>query len=94
VPEVTAGHIAACVERLVEGGFREVMTVDADGVLTSAARAMVRDALDQRALSASAATVPGHFIDIHTADDLEVVADRLRTRSLSDASPPHPRSTS
>jgi CMP-2-keto-3-deoxyoctulosonic acid synthetase len=80
VPEVTAGHIAACVTRLVDGGFREVMTVDADGVLTSAARAMVRDALDQRALSAAAATVPGHVIDIHTADDLEAVAERLRDR--------------
>jgi len=89
VPEVTGAHIAACVGRLVEGGFREVMTVDADGVLTSAARAMIRDALDQRALSAAAATVPGHFIDIHTADDLEAVADRLRTRMTTDT----PRST-
>jgi CMP-2-keto-3-deoxyoctulosonic acid synthetase len=90
VPEVTGAHIAACVGRLVEGGFREVMTVDADGVLTSAARAMIRDALDQHALSAAAATVPGHFIDIHTADDLEAVADRLRTRITTDA----PRSAS
>ncbi len=90
VPEVTGTHIAACVERLRDGGFREVMTVDADGVLTSAARAMVRDALDQRALSAAAATVPGHFIDIHTADDLEAVTDRLRTRMTADV----PRSTS
>jgi len=84
VPEVTGAHIAACVGRLVEGGFREVMTVDADGVLTSAARAMIRDALDQRALSAAAATVPGHFIDIHTTDDLQAVADRLRTRMTTD----------
>ena len=78
IPEVTAGHIAACMERLVGGGFREVMTVDADGVLTSATRAMLRAALDQRALSAACATVPGHFIDIHTAEDLQTVAARLR----------------
>jgi len=78
VPEVTPAHIAACIDRLIEGGFREVMTVDAEGVLTSAARAMVRDALDQRALSAAAATVPGHFIDIHTAADLVMVEERLR----------------
>jgi CMP-2-keto-3-deoxyoctulosonic acid synthetase len=81
IPEVTGGHIATCIERLVTGGFREVMTVDADGVLTSAARAMLRGALDQHALSAGAATVPGHFIDIHTAEDLQTVAARLRPPS-------------
>jgi CMP-2-keto-3-deoxyoctulosonic acid synthetase len=81
IPEVTAEHIATCVDRLVSGGFREVMTVDADGVLTSAARAMLRAALDQRALSAGAATVPGPFIDIHTAEDLRTVAARLQPPS-------------
>jgi CMP-2-keto-3-deoxyoctulosonic acid synthetase len=81
IPEVTAEHIAACVERLVDAGFREVMTVDADGVLTSAARAMVRDALDQHALSAGAATIPGHYIDVHTADDLALVEERLRSQT-------------
>jgi CMP-N-acetylneuraminic acid synthetase len=89
IPEVTAAHISACMDRLLDGGFREVMTVDADGVLTSATRAMVRDALDQRALSAAAATVPGHFIDIHTADDLARVEDRLRTHVAASS----PRST-
>jgi CMP-2-keto-3-deoxyoctulosonic acid synthetase len=80
IPEVTPEHVAAVVDRLVAGGFREVLTVDADGVLTSAARAMIRDALDQRALSAAAATVRGDFIDIHTIADVARVEQRLAAR--------------
>jgi CMP-N-acetylneuraminic acid synthetase len=78
IPEVTAEHIATVVDRLVEDGFREVMTIDADGVLTSAARAMRREVLDQHALSAAAAAVAGDFIDIHTAADVAVVEARLQ----------------
>lgn len=77
IPEVTPDHIAAVVDRLVDGGFREVLTVDADGVLTSAARALRRDVLDQRALTAAAATVHGDFVDIHTAEDVARVEQRL-----------------
>ena len=77
IPEVTGAHIAAVVDRLVEGPFREVLTIDADGVLTSAARAMRRDALDQRALTAGAAAIAGDFIDIHTAADVATVEARL-----------------
>lgn len=77
IPEVTPAHIATVVGRLVAGGFREVLTVDADGVLTSAARAMLRVVLDQRALTAAAATVPGHFIDVHTIEDVARVEERL-----------------
>jgi CMP-N-acetylneuraminic acid synthetase len=80
IPEVTPGHVAAVVDRLVDGGFREVLTVDADGVLTSAARAMVRDVLDQRALTAAAATVVGDFVDVHTIDDVARVEQRLTAR--------------
>jgi CMP-N-acetylneuraminic acid synthetase len=81
IPEVTGAHIAAVVDRLVEGPFREVLTIDADGVLTSAARAMRREALDQRALSAGAAAITGDFIDIHTAADVAAVEARLQQPS-------------
>jgi hypothetical protein len=77
IPEVTGEHVAAVVDRLHLGGFREVLTVDPDGVLTSAARAMLRDVLDQRALTAAAATVHGDFIDVHTLDDVAQVEQRL-----------------
>lgn len=77
IPEVTGDHIAAVVERLVDGGFREVLTVDADGVLTSAARALRRDALEQHALTAAAAAVHGDFLDVHTAEDVRRVEQRL-----------------
>lgn len=77
IPEVTPAHVATVVERLLVGGFREVLTVDADGVLTSAARAMLRAALDQRALTAAAATVQGDFIDVHTIEDVARVEERL-----------------
>jgi hypothetical protein len=80
IPEVTPTHVAAVVDRLVGGGFREVLTVDADGVLTSAARAMIRDALDQRSLTAAAATVVGDFVDVHTIDDVARVEERLTAR--------------
>jgi CMP-2-keto-3-deoxyoctulosonic acid synthetase len=80
IPEVTAAHVAAVIDRLLDGGFREVLTVDAEGVLTSAARAMRRDVLDQRALTAAAATVVGDFLDVHTADDVARVEARLRAR--------------
>ncbi len=78
IPEVTGAHIAAVVDRLVAGPFREVMTIDADGVLTSAARAMRRDVLDQGALTAGAAAIVGDFIDIHTAADVATVEARLQ----------------
>jgi CMP-N-acetylneuraminic acid synthetase len=77
IPEVTPAHIAAVVDRLMDGGFREVLTVDADGVLTSAARAMIRAVLDQRALTAGSATVVGDFIDVHTIGDVARVEERL-----------------
>jgi len=77
IPEVTSEHIARVVARLVEGGFREVLTVDPTGILTSAARAMIRDALDQRALTAASATVYGDFLDVHTLDDVARVERRL-----------------
>ena len=77
IPEVTGDHIARVVGRLTEGGFREVLTVDAEGVLTSAARAMLREVLDQRALTAAAATVHGDFLDVHTSDDVGRVEQRL-----------------
>ena len=80
IPEVTAAHVAAVVDRLLDGGFREVLTVDGDGVLTSAARAMRREVLDQRALTAAAATVAGDFLDVHTLDDVGQVEARLRVR--------------
>jgi len=80
IPEVTAAHVAAVVDRLLDGGFREVLTVDGDGVLTSAARAMRREVLDQRALTAAAATVTGDFLDVHTLDDVGQVEARLRVR--------------
>lgn len=83
IPEVTGDHVAAVVDRLVDGGFREVLTVDADGVLTSATRALRRDALDQHALTAAAAAVRGDFLDVHTAEDVTRVE-----RRLSDAGPP------
>lgn len=78
IPEVTGAHIAAVVDRLVAGPFREVMTIDGDGVLTSAARAMRRDVLDQGALTAGAAAIVGDFIDIHTAADVATVEARLQ----------------
>lgn len=78
IPEVTGAHIAAVVDRLVAGPFREVLTIDADGVLTSAARAMRRDVLDQNALTAGAAAIVGDFIDIHTAADVATVEARLQ----------------
>ena len=77
IPEVTGDHVAAVIDRLVDGGFREVLTVDADGVLTSATRALRRDVLDQHALTAAAAAVHGDFLDIHTADDVMRVERRL-----------------
>ena len=77
IPEVTGDHVAAVVDRLITGGFREVLTVDADGVLTSAARALRRAVLDQRALTAAAATVAGDFLDVHTAADVTEVERRL-----------------
>jgi len=80
IPEVTAEHVTAVIARLIEGRFREVLTVDADGVLTSAARAMMRETLDQRALTAAAATVLGDFVDVHTAADVETVEQRLLAR--------------
>lgn len=80
IPEVTAHHVRTVVDRLLEGGFREVLTVDADGVLTSAARAMLREVLDQHALTAAAATVQGDFIDVHTVDDVARVEARLAGR--------------
>jgi CMP-2-keto-3-deoxyoctulosonic acid synthetase len=92
IPEVTGEHIAACVDRLSSGGLREVLTVDAAGVLTSAARAMLRPVLDQRALTAAAACVPGHFIDVHTAADVALVEERLRARLPIDAPAPASRS--
>lgn len=78
IPEVTAQHIAAVVDRLLAGSFREVLTVDADGVLTSAARAMRRDVLDQHALTAGAAAIVGDYVDIHTAADVAMVEARLQ----------------
>jgi len=81
IPEVTAEHIGRVIDRLLEGGFREVLTVDPDGVLTSAARAMLREVLDQRALTAAAATVAGDFIDVHTIGDVARVEARLSGRS-------------
>lgn len=77
IPEVTSAHVAAVVERLVVGGFREVITVDCEGVLTSAARAMWRTVLDQRALTVAAATVSGDFIDVHNLEDVAKVEKRL-----------------
>ena len=81
IPEVTPEHIAAVVDRLLDSRFREVLTVDADGVLTSAARAMLREVLDQHALTAAAATVPGDFIDVHTIEDVARVEARLAGRT-------------
>lgn len=80
IPEVTSDHVRTVVDRLLGGGFREVLTVDADGVLTSAARAMLREVLDQHALTAAAATVHGDFIDVHTVDDVARVEARLAGR--------------
>jgi CMP-N-acetylneuraminic acid synthetase len=77
IPEVTGSHIARVIGRLTEGGFREVLTVDDEGVLTSAARAMLREVLDQRALTAAAATIHGDFVDVHTLDDVGRVEQRL-----------------
>jgi CMP-N-acetylneuraminic acid synthetase len=89
IPEVTADHVAAVVDRLLDGGFREVLTVDADGVLTSAARAMRREVLEQHALTAAAAAVLGDFLDVHTVDDVTRVEERLRARGRAAATSGH-----
>lgn len=81
IPEVTAAHVAAVVDRLLEGGLREVLTIDEHGVLTSAARAMLRETLDQHALTAAAAAIRGDFIDVHTIADVARVEDRLARAS-------------
>ena len=80
VPELTTADIDRAFERLEAEGLREVISVDAEGRSNSAVRVVRRDVLFQERLSVVFAAMPLGYLDIHTAEELEAVEQRLRER--------------
>ena len=80
IPEIRAVDIDEATRRLLDWRLREVLTVDAADRCTSAVRVLLREALNQHALSVNAGVIRLDYVDIHYASDLQVVEERLRRR--------------
>lgn len=81
IPEVRSEDVDRAVRRLREERLREVFAVDGSWRATSAVRAMIRDALEQKSLSVNVGLLALDYLDVHTHEDLAAVERRLKERT-------------
>ncbi|MEM7137050.1 MAG: hypothetical protein AAF500_10750 [Myxococcota bacterium] len=80
IPEIQSSDVDRAIDKLVDGGLSEVLSVDADDKCTSAVRVLRRATLFQRRLSVNCGIVRMPYLDIHNEVDLETVTRRLEAR--------------
>jgi CMP-N-acetylneuraminic acid synthetase len=76
-PQVTCDKIDECIKKLISFDLWEVFTVDEKGVEDSAIHVLRKKCVYQEALSVFKGVVFADYTDIHTADDLEIVKNKM-----------------
>lgn len=75
-PEIQSEDIDSAIVKLVEHHLNEVFSVGKDLVQNAAFRVMKSEYVFQKSLSTHCGVVVTDYIDIHTAEDLELVQHR------------------
>ena len=79
-PQVTYNKIDECIEKLASFDLWEVFTVNEDGIEDAAIHVMRKRCVYQNALSVYKGVVFTDYTDVHTADDLEIVKNKMLNR--------------
>lgn len=79
-PQVTPDKIDECIEKLISFDLWEVFTVDENGIEDAAIHVMRKRCVHQNALSVYKGVVFTGYTDVHTADDLEIVKNKMFNR--------------
>jgi hypothetical protein len=83
VPQIQGADIDRAMSMLLDLGLREVVSVDQRGMAHSGIRALKRETLFQRRLSANFGVLYLPYVDINTPDDLRRAAELLATNTHS-----------
>jgi GTP:adenosylcobinamide-phosphate guanylyltransferase len=80
-PEMRSEDLTAGIEKLQRHGLWELFSVDAQLLQNGAFRILRRDTVFLNTLSVHAGVLVTDYVDVHTAEDLERAAARLRGRA-------------